>query len=76
MGVIWQSGSFTYSHRIRPGVNRDSHGLKVAQLGGMPTSALQVASTALKHLVGRDQQTWLARAEELKTLGAKLVSVS
>ncbi|KAG1757360.1 muts domain V-domain-containing protein [Suillus lakei] len=24
---------FAYSHRLRPGVNRDSHGLKVAQLG-------------------------------------------
>lgn len=32
---------------MRPGVNRDSHGLKVAQLAGMPDSAVAVAKEAL-----------------------------
>ncbi|KAF9229518.1 hypothetical protein BS17DRAFT_825381 [Gyrodon lividus] len=38
---------FTYSHRLRPGVNRDSHGLKVAQLAGMPESAVHLAKNVL-----------------------------
>ena len=29
------SGSFSYVHRLRPGVNRQSHALKVAKLAGM-----------------------------------------
>ncbi|KAG8966474.1 DNA mismatch repair ATPase msh1 [Tulasnella sp. 419] len=35
-----EDGHFTYSHRLRPGVNRDSHGLKVAQTGGLPPKAI------------------------------------
>ncbi|KIJ21566.1 hypothetical protein PAXINDRAFT_159644 [Paxillus involutus ATCC 200175] len=41
---------FTYSHRLRPGVNRDSHGLKVAQLAGMPESAVHLAKNVLRAL--------------------------
>ncbi|CCA70177.1 probable MSH1-DNA mismatch repair protein, mitochondrial [Serendipita indica DSM 11827] len=66
-------GSFTYSHRLRPGVNRDSHGLKVARLGGMPNSVLEVASKALEHLHGSTKTQWLARAAELRSLGERLV---
>ncbi|KAI0308058.1 muts domain V-domain-containing protein [Multifurca ochricompacta] len=43
-------GSFAYSHRLRPGVNRESHGLKVAQLAGMPPSAIAVANKTMLHL--------------------------
>ncbi|KII93351.1 hypothetical protein PLICRDRAFT_49405 [Plicaturopsis crispa FD-325 SS-3] len=43
-------GHFAYSHRLRPGVNRDSHGLKVARLAGMPPSAMAVAKDALHWL--------------------------
>lgn len=32
---------------MKPGVNRDSHGLKVAQLAGMPLPALEVAKEIL-----------------------------
>ncbi|KAG6911798.1 hypothetical protein DXG01_000045 [Tephrocybe rancida] len=38
---------FAYQYRVRPGVNRDSHGLKVAQLAGMPTAAVNVAKDTL-----------------------------
>lgn len=71
-----QSGAFAYSHRLRPGVNRDSHGLKVAQLARMPPSAIKVATAALDHLIGEDKTTWLARAAEFKALGKKLAIVS
>ena len=33
-------GAFSYVHRLRPGVNRDSHALKVAQLAGMYSCAI------------------------------------
>ena len=32
---------------MKPGVNRNSHGLKVAQLAGMPQLALDIASKTL-----------------------------
>ncbi|KAG6868327.1 hypothetical protein C0993_004936 [Termitomyces sp. T159_Od127] len=38
---------FAYQYRVRPGVNRDSHGLKVAQLAGMPAAAVTVARDTL-----------------------------
>ncbi|CAE6446689.1 unnamed protein product [Rhizoctonia solani] len=41
---------FTYSHRLRPGVNRESHGLRVARLGGMPHSAVEVARRVVERL--------------------------
>ncbi|KAF8641063.1 hypothetical protein AX17_000707 [Amanita inopinata Kibby_2008] len=47
---------FTYSYRLRPGINRDSHGLKVAQLAGMPTMAMQVAKDALARLKGESSE--------------------
>jgi len=43
-------GHFTYSYRLRPGINRNSHGLKVAQLAGMPPAAMKVAAEALSLL--------------------------
>jgi len=46
-------GRFAYSHIMRPGVNRRSHGLKVAQLGGMPPFAMQIASETLSSIVNR-----------------------
>lgn len=35
---------------MKSGVNRDSHGLKVAQLAGMPPSALKVAQEVLRSM--------------------------
>ncbi|RPD81826.1 hypothetical protein L226DRAFT_8465 [Lentinus tigrinus ALCF2SS1-7] len=51
-----ESGYFAYSYRVNPGVNRDSHGLKVAQLAGMPDSAVEVARSALAWLRKRSAE--------------------
>ena len=43
---------------MTPGVNRDSHGIKVAKLAGLPAPAISVAEQALAHikeLRGRQQ---------------------
>ncbi|KAG6831256.1 hypothetical protein H0H92_011766 [Tricholoma furcatifolium] len=47
-------GHFAYQYRLRPGVNRDSHGLKVAQLAGMPATAMDVATTTLASLKAQE----------------------
>jgi DNA mismatch repair ATPase MutS len=46
-----ESGSFSFVHRLRKGVNRQSHALKVARLAGMPESAIKVAEVTLKQLL-------------------------
>ncbi|KAF9454901.1 hypothetical protein P691DRAFT_691026, partial [Macrolepiota fuliginosa MF-IS2] len=43
-------GYFAYSYRMRPGINWDSHGLKVAQLAGLPGAVIEVASDTLRWL--------------------------
>jgi DNA mismatch repair ATPase MutS len=40
-------GGFSFVHKLKQGINRESHALKVAQLAGMPESALAVA----RHMV-------------------------
>lgn len=40
-------GGFVYVHRLRKGVNRQSHALKVARLAGLPETVLTVAKTVL-----------------------------
>ena len=42
-------GSWAYVHKLREGVNRQSHALKVARLAGMPLAALDVAENALRN---------------------------
>ncbi|KAI1162393.1 muts domain V [Nemania serpens] len=43
-------GGFVYVHRLRKGVNRQSHALKVARLAGLPEAAIAVANEVLgKH---------------------------
>jgi len=74
--IIEQDGAFSYSHRLRPGVNRVSHGLKVAQLARMPPSAIKMASAALEHLIGEDNTTMLARGAELRALGKRLAQMA
>ncbi|KAK0531237.1 hypothetical protein OC842_003680 [Tilletia horrida] len=46
------SGAISYSHHLRPGINRDSHGLKVARIAGMPSRAVGVAEAALRWIQG------------------------
>ncbi|EIW64835.1 mismatch repair ATPase MSH1 [Trametes versicolor FP-101664 SS1] len=66
-----ENGDFAYSHRLSPGVNRDSHGLKVAQLAGMPEPAVSVARSALAWLKERSAQR-VGRGVELHALGQSL----
>ncbi|KAI8632067.1 muts domain V [Xylariaceae sp. FL1651] len=40
-------GSFVYVHKLRKGVNRQSHALKVARLAGLPEAAITVAKKIL-----------------------------
>ncbi|KAF9366468.1 DNA mismatch repair ATPase msh1 [Mortierella sp. NVP85] len=43
-------GSFTYMHHVIPGVCRQSHGIHVAKLAGMPRSAVEVSERILRVL--------------------------
>ncbi|KAK2875642.1 hypothetical protein FQN49_001540 [Arthroderma sp. PD_2] len=44
------SGSFSFIHRLRPGVNRQSHALKVAHLAGLPQSVIDIARNVLQRI--------------------------
>ncbi|OJJ46242.1 hypothetical protein ASPZODRAFT_159784 [Penicilliopsis zonata CBS 506.65] len=44
------SGSFSFVHRLRKGVNRNSHALKVAHLAGLPAEAIEIARSVQKAL--------------------------
>ena len=45
-----RDGSWAYVHKLRRGVNRDSHARKVARLAGMPKDAIAVAGEVLANL--------------------------
>ncbi|KAG0043092.1 DNA mismatch repair ATPase msh1 [Gryganskiella cystojenkinii] len=47
-------GSFVYIHQVLPGVCRQSHGIHVAKLAGMPASAIDVSTKVLEVLRQRD----------------------
>lgn len=42
-----EQGGFVYVHRLRKGINRQSHALKVARLAGLPEAALRTARKVL-----------------------------
>jgi DNA mismatch repair ATPase MutS len=44
------SESWSYVHKLRRGVNRESHALKVAKMAGLPAEAIRVAGEILKEL--------------------------
>ncbi|EKM60914.1 uncharacterized protein PHACADRAFT_82590 [Phanerochaete carnosa HHB-10118-sp] len=71
-----EDGYFAYSHRLKPGVNRDSHGLKVAELAGMPASAVTVARAAIHSF--RDPTVGLLSRDssKLRSLGRTLTESS
>jgi DNA mismatch repair ATPase MutS len=46
------SGRWAYVHKLRKGVNRESHALKVARVAGMPEGAIEVAKGVLEGLKG------------------------
>lgn len=43
-----EQGKFAYVHRLKRGVNRQSHALKVARLAGLPEGAIAVAAAVLE----------------------------
>ncbi|KAF9499857.1 hypothetical protein BDN71DRAFT_1480497 [Pleurotus eryngii] len=48
---------FAYSYRLKAGINRDSHSLKVAQLAGLPAKCLTIASATLDCLKHGEKST-------------------
>ncbi|KAL2814830.1 muts domain V-domain-containing protein [Aspergillus granulosus] len=46
-------GSFSFVHRLRKGVNRESHALKVAQLAGLPKETLDLARNVRSSIRGK-----------------------
>jgi DNA mismatch repair ATPase MutS len=48
--VVEKGGGFYFSHKMREGVSRESHALKVAALAGMPEEAIAVAREVLEKL--------------------------
>ncbi|KAL7936301.1 muts domain V domain-containing protein [Trichoderma chlorosporum] len=42
-----EDGSFVYVHKLQPGINRQSHALKVARLAGLPQRAIDIARNVL-----------------------------
>ena len=52
------SGSFSFVHRLRKGVNRQSHALKVARLAGLPEAAITVAENVLRQMKTSNDTDW------------------
>ncbi|OKL56743.1 hypothetical protein UA08_07729 [Talaromyces atroroseus] len=52
------SGSFSFVHRLRKGVNRQSHALKVARLAGLPESVIVVAENVLRQMQASTETDW------------------
>ena len=48
--VEGSAGSFSFVHRLRQGVNRSSHALKVAALAGVPQAAIDTARAVLESI--------------------------
>jgi DNA mismatch repair ATPase MutS len=66
------SGSFSFVHRLRAGVNRRSHALKVARLAGLPEPALEVAGAVLRRLHAEKDRMHGPSKEEETTLAAAM----
>lgn len=45
-----EDGSWVYVHKLKEGVNRKSHALKVARMAGLPEEAIAVAGNVLRDL--------------------------
>ena len=66
-----KDGHFAYAYRLTPGVNKDSHGLKVAELAGLPMTALSMAKEALQGLKSRGEEE-VNPSVSLRALGMSL----
>ncbi|KAL7950838.1 muts domain V domain-containing protein [Trichoderma barbatum] len=53
-----ENGSFVYVHKLRPGVNRKSHALKVARLAGLPQHAIDVAKSVLDTMEVKESRSY------------------
>ncbi|KAF2403909.1 putative DNA mismatch repair protein Msh1 [Trichodelitschia bisporula] len=62
--LVEGDGGFVYVHRLREGVNRESHALKVARVAGLPDEAIRVAARLLEDL--KAEGPLAARGEERK----------
>ncbi|KAF2118151.1 muts domain V-domain-containing protein [Lophiotrema nucula] len=57
-------GTFSYVHKLRKGVNRQSHALKVARVAGLPEAAVAVAAEVLEKLKpSADRMNYVERHE-------------
>lgn len=64
------SGSFSFVHKLRAGVNRQSHALKVARLAGVPEPALEIAGVVLRQLLAEKHNIRDPVKEEAPALAA------
>lgn len=65
-----QNGSWSYVHKLKRGVNRDSHALKVARLAGMPEDAISTAEQVLEQMRGQSGMQSESGAELRAVVGA------
>lgn len=56
-------------------MNRNSHGLKVAKMSGMPPAVLEIAAGALEWMDGGREMVMVGDREGLNQLGARLAGV-
>jgi DNA mismatch repair ATPase MutS len=59
-------GAFTFMHRLKKGINRQSHALKVAKLAGLPRAALTVAETVLDQIMAEKHNIHVQSPAELE----------
>ena len=60
---------------MRPGANRNSHGLKVAQLAGMPEFAIKIAEDALSSINSNKGHPVGSSLSDLRDIGLKLSNI-
>lgn len=48
---------WSFTHQVVPGVERDSHGLRIAKLAGLPSASLEVARTVLDQFRMQQKKT-------------------
>ncbi|KAL6868443.1 muts domain V domain-containing protein [Trichoderma novae-zelandiae] len=58
-------GSFVYIHKLRPGINRQSHALKVARLAGLPQHAIDIARSVLEAAEEKDKEAGTGKSHEV-----------
>ncbi|KAF7595828.1 DNA mismatch repair ATPase msh1 [Aspergillus hancockii] len=59
------SGAFSFVHRLRKGVNRESHALKVAQLAGLPKDAIEMARSVRESVRNRQSTAGSAASQSV-----------